>query len=276
MAAPSPIGLARLACLGIAAALPLSAPGAQSTFFDVTNATAEPESSEGARALFDALADAPLDESRPARSLPVRFVLHDDIAPTFARGERVAGWQAHGVDLRAIAAARPGGLAAYIAVADGPRYTRQISFRDAPIETWVPHGWRLVARRGPAFEAADVLVEINHLTPMLMLVERVAYRREGHAWCRVRAESRIFADPAAAATDRDVGVFIVAFGALAFVERAHLCVVMEEEAPGLYRARHFDREGYRLPELDGPERPLRPVPRPPNLYRIVARTPPHP
>lgn len=266
--------LARLACLGIAAAFPLSAGGAQSTFFDPANATAEAESSEGARDLFDALAVAPLDETRPARSSPVRLVVVDeDIAPTFARGERVAGWQARGVDLRAIARARPGGLAVNIAIAESPRHSRHISFRDGPIETWVPHGWRLVARRGRAIEAPNVQIEINRLTPMLMLVERVAYRREGQAWCRVRAQSRFFADPAAAATDRDVGVFIVAFGALAFLDRTHLCVVMEEEAPGLYRARHFDREGYRLPALDAPEQAFQLVPRPPNLYRIVARPP---
>lgn len=64
-----------------------------------------------------------------------------------------------------------------------------------------------------------------------------------------------------------------AFAALAFLDRAHLCVVMEAQAPGLYRARHFDREGHRLPVLDAPGGAFQPVPLPPNLYRIVARPP---
>jgi hypothetical protein len=89
----------------------------------------------------------------------------------------------------------------------------------------------------------------------------------------MRAESRIFADPEARATYGDVGVFFPAFAALAFVDRAHLCLVIEEQAPGLYRARHFDREGHRLPVLDAPDGLFQPVPLPPNLYRIVARPP---
>jgi hypothetical protein len=250
-----------------------SAPGARSTFFDITNITAAPEGAEEARAFFDALATAPLDGDAPARSMPVRLVVYGDIDATFARGAQVTGWQARGVDLRAIAAARPGGLAANIAISDGPRYTRQISFRDAPIEAWVPEGWRLVARRGRAVAAPDVRVEITRLTHMLTLVERVAYRREGHAWCRVRTESRVFADPAAAAAYRDVGVFVNAYGALGFLDRAHLCIVMEEQAPGLYRARHFDREGHRLPVLDAPGGVFQPVPLPSSLYRIAARPP---
>ena len=251
----------------------LARSGGASTFFDITNTAALPEGTEEARIFFDALAATPLDGEAPDRSIPVRLVVYGDIDATFARGAHVAGWQARGVDLRAIAAARPGGLAANIAISDGPRHTRRISFHDAPIETWVPAGWRLVARRGRAVAAPDVRVEITRLSHMLILVERVAYRREGQAWCRMRAESRIFADPAAAATYGDVGVFVPAFAALAFLDRAHLCVVMEEEAPDLYRARYFDREGHRLPVLDTPDGLFQPVPLPSNLYRIVASAP---
>jgi hypothetical protein len=172
------------------------------------------------------------------------------VESSFVRGEEVPDWQTSGVDIRAAIAGREGGLAGNFAIASSPLGPAFVYYEDRSIDELVPPDWTLVARRGEPFEGDIVQVEIGRVSPKVILAERVAYRRQGNAYCRLQAESRLYADPQVTATGVDaIGLFIM-MRSLRLIERERLCQVTEEAGPGEYRVRLFDAEGHRLTALD--------------------------
>jgi len=186
--------------------------------------------------------------------------LDEIVERSLARGEQVQGWQDSGIDIRAAVAAREGGLAGNMAVAASSFGYAFVYYEDRPIEAIVPPDWVMVARRGAPVEGAIVQVEIGHVSPKVILAERVAYRRQGKAYCRTQAESRLYADPAVRPAEFDLVALVMTMRALRAADRMSLCEVAEETAPGRYRMRMFDGGGYRLAALDRGD-----------IFQIVAR-----
>jgi hypothetical protein len=223
---------------------------------------------EGARTAFEALASNALtdemigtmiEQALGGNTGPIDDVIERGLAP----GELVPGWQASGIDLLPLVAARDGGLAGNMAEGIGQFGADRFYFVDRPIESLVSPQWVLVGRRGAAFSGENVQVGFAHVSPKVILAARVAYRRQGNAYCRTRTESRLYADPAVAASQLDWIALVMAMRSLAAVERRGLCEVVEEAGPGLYRTRLFDEQGHRLPGAEGPD-----------TFRIVPRLAP--
>jgi len=219
---------------------------------------------EEARTLFETLeenvftaelmADMPAEAFAPADAI---------IAQLLAPGEQVPNWQDRGVDLHSIVRAREGGLSGNMTSEPGPFGPMLVYFADQPLGEVVPPEWVLVGRHGEAFEAEIVQVEIEQISPKLVLAERVSYRRQGNALCRVRAESRLYSDPRVAASEMDVIGLFMAMRFLRIFDQRTLCSIIEETSPGQYVARSFDGEGHRLAALDADQQP----------FRIIGRQP---
>lgn len=172
------------------------------------------------------------------------------VESSFAPGEQVRDWQMSGIDIRATVAAREGGLAGNFAIASSPLGAGFVYYEDRPIDEVVPPDWVLIAHRGGPFEGDIVQVEIGRVSPKVILAERVSYRRQGNAYCRLQAESRLYADPQVAATGVDAIALVIMMRSLRLIEHESPCQATEEASPGEYRLRLFDAEGHRLPALD--------------------------
>lgn len=184
----------------------------------------------------------------------------DVIEQVLARGERVTGWQESGIDLLPVIAARDGGLAGNMAEGASQFGPMLSYFVDRPIERLVRPEWVLVARRGAPFSDDNVQVAIGYISPKVILAERIAYRRQGNAYCQARAESRLYADPAIGASEADMIVLLMTMRSLWMIQQRGMCEVVEETGPGQYRTRLFDPEGHRLSAAEGQE-----------TFRIVPR-----
>lgn len=210
--------------------------------------------------MTDEMVETMIREALGGDARPIDNVIAQALSP----GELVANWQSSGIDLLPVVAAREGGLAGQMAEGTGRFGPLFFYFVDGPIEAFVPSEWVLVGRRGAAFSGETVEVGIAHISPKVILAERIAYRRQGNAYCRVRTESRLYADPAVAASEADMIAVIITMRSLAEIERRGMCELVEEAGPGLYRTRLFDEAGHRLAASEGPETfqivPRRPVP----------------
>ena len=175
------------------------------------------------------------------------------IEQTMAPGELVSDWQSTGIDLLPMIAALDGGLAGNIAEGRSQFGLNRAYLSDGPFGDFVQPEWVLVGRHGTPFTADNVHVGVAHISPKVILVERVAYRRQGNAYCRERAESRLYADPAVAASELDTIAVIIGMRSLTTLDRYGLCQVIEEVGAGRYRTRLFDVRGRRLPALEEPE-----------------------
>jgi hypothetical protein len=223
-----------------------------------------PAPSDEARAFFETLSTHVLTdellttaiERMPGGSAaPVDEI----IEPLFARGERVPAWESQGIDLHAIVAARPGGLAGNMLQSEnefGPSFSYYV---DLPIEAFIPSNWVLVGRRG-APVAGNVAVEVGRISPKVILVQRVSYQRRGRAYCEIRTESRLYADRDVQATEADMISVFMAMRILQRGERTRVCQSVIELESGRYGARVFDAEGYRLPAIEQMVQPMRIVP----------------
>jgi hypothetical protein len=207
-----------------------------------------------AHAVFEALSthvmtDEMLDTAIAATSANTR-PMDEIVERSFARGEQVRDWQGQGIDVRAAVAARDGGLTGNMVTGPtqfGPAF---VYYEDRPIDAFVSPEWVLVARRGAPFEGDIVQVEIGRLSPKVILAERIAYRQQGRAYCRVQAESRLYADPAVSPAEFDTIAVMMAMRSLRVLDQRSMCEVTEETGPGEYRTRIFDAEGYRLTAFD--------------------------
>jgi hypothetical protein len=208
--------------------------------------------------MTDAMLDAMI-QSMPANATRG---IEDSIGQILAPGETVSNWQNTGVDPLPVVAAREGGLAGNMVEEAGQFGPSQVYFVDRQIESLVRPEWVLVARRGAPFSGDNIQVAIGRISPKVILAERIAYRRQGNAYCQMRGESRLYADPAVAASQADMIALIITMRSLATIERRGMCEVVEEAGPGRYRTRLFDVEGHRLPAAEGPE-----------TFRIVPRAP---
>jgi hypothetical protein len=216
-----------------------------------------------ARALFERLAAQPAEGDLFA-ALDQQALAPMDavIEQSLARGAQVANWSELGKDLRADLAARAGGTAGNMVEGATPFGLHRIYFSDEPIEGLVPANRVLVGRLGAPFETGIVRMETSQMSPKVILVERIGYVRRGNALCRDRSQSRLYADPAVAASEMDMIAVVITLRMLPRLERHNLCQVFEESQPGSYTLRQFDGLGYRLGGLEG----IAP-------YRIVARVP---
>jgi hypothetical protein len=222
-----------------------------------------------ARSLFEALSsnvmtDAMLDSMIRGMPADAARAIDDAIDQILAPGEAVSNWRDTGVDPLPAIAASEGGLAGNMAEGSGESGPFFLYFVDRPIENFARPEWVLVGRRGAPFSGENVQLSVVRISPKVILAERIAYRRRGNAYCQARAESRLYADPAVAASEADMIAVVTTMRSLAAIEQRGLCEVVEEAGPGQYRTRLFDVEGHRLPAAEGPETfrivPRRPVP----------------
>jgi hypothetical protein len=220
---------------------------------------------EEARVFFDALQSHILTDEVMARLIQAMpgaspRPMDDVIDRLFSSGEAVPNWQSLGINERAAIRAHEGGMSANMTQgtdAHGPTYGYYV---DRPIESLIPREWVLIARRGEPFVDASVQTGISHASAKVILVERLIFRRQGNAGCRVRAESRLYADPSVPATQADMIATVFGMRFLAAVEHRSFCQVVEDLGQGQYRARFFDGEGHSLPAFDQVSLPFRIVP----------------
>lgn len=228
--------------------------------------------SEEARIFFEVLQSRPLSDEtmeRIIQAMPGGSArpMDDVIERVLAPGPAVPDWQQLGIDERAAIEAHEGGLAANMtegATQYGPAYGY---YMDRSIETLIPPEWVLIGRRGAPVSGESVEIGVSHLSPKLILVERIAFRHLGNAGCRTQAESRLYADPSVPASQADMIATVFTMRFLSVLERRSLCQVVEEVGQGQYRARFFDTEGHSLAAFDADQTrfrivPFRPVPRP--------------
>ena len=211
-------------------------------------------SNEEARRYFQTLQSHPLTDEALERALQLPSIRRIDeaIERRLARGNPIPGWRHLGVDIRGVIASRDGGPAGNMAeevIQSNPGYTY---FVDRPIETFVAPAWLLIGRRGAAVSGENIEVSMIHLSPKVIFIERVAYRREGNAYCRVQADSRLYADPAIPASQADVVQPLYVMRLLAINERIGDCEVTEDLGGGEYRVRHVDPEGRPTPDDASP------------------------
>lgn len=212
---------------------------------------------EEARVFFEALASNVMTDELLAQMIQGMpggdpGPMDDVIEQAMAAGELVPNWQRSGIDLLRMIAALDGGVAGNIFEARGEFGLYQTYFVDVPFEDVVHPEWVLVGRHGTPVSAENVQTGVMRVSPKVILVERTAYRREGNAYCRERAESRLYADSAVAASEFDTIAVIMGMRSLSTLEGRGLCQVMEEVGPGRYRTRLFDAAGHRLPALEEP------------------------
>jgi hypothetical protein len=256
-----------VAALALLAAAPAAAQSDRPSHSTVPPALLVP--SEQARSFFEALRLHPMSDEMMERVIQggTARPMDEVIEQMFARGPAVPDWQNLGVDEDVIVAGLGGGPAAYMtegANEYGPVYGY---FIDRPLENVLPPEWVLIGRRGTTLLNGPIQISVSHVSPKVVLVERTTSSRHGRAACRELAESRLYADPSAPATEIDAVAVIFAMRTLAALEHRRLCSVVENLGQGDYRGRYFDFEGHSLAAFDhGSPRfrivPFRPVPRP--------------
>jgi hypothetical protein len=220
---------------------------------------------QDASTVFDALASRPLTDEVVERVIRAQSAetlrqMDELIARSFAPGELARGWQSSGVDLRAIIAARSGGLQSSMIEGASPFGPASARYLDRPIDAFVPPEWVMIGRHGAAFDGENVSIEASPLSPKIILVERIAYRRQGNAYCRMQAESRLYADPVVPASRFDLATLMMTMRALAAADHRTMCEVVESLPDGRYRFRMYDPDGHRLEGLERESPAFRIVP----------------
>jgi hypothetical protein len=223
---------------------------------------------EDSRAFFEVVALRPLTDEMIATAVAAMpdgsaRRMDEVIEESLTRGEQVPNWRSTGLDLADIVGSRAGGTARNVLVRTGQFGSDVTYFDDAPLDTFIPSNLVLVARRGEPVNGEIVQVEVGHLSPKVVFAERVAYRREGNAYCREGADTRLYADPEVRASQLDMIAVLIAMRSLPSLERIGLCEVIEARGPGGYVTRSFDQEGHRLTGMDDAA----------ETFQIVARTP---
>jgi len=219
---------------------------------------------EEARQFFEAIEANPLSGERVAEIPAERMAPLDSLmTAAFARGERVPDWQTLGVDVRAAASERDGGLASNMLESTNEFGLERTYFGDLTFESVVPAGFRLVARAGEEVGGDNVDVQIGHVSPKAILVMRIELEGRGRMECERRSDIRIYADPGVSASQMDVIAVMVVLRTYFMPNRPLLCYGALEQRPGQYVVRAFDSEGYRIPGAEDDARPFRIVPRAP-------------
>jgi len=144
---------------------------------------------------------------------------------------------------------------------------------DLPIESVVSRDWFLVGRHGERREGGTISIQIGRMSPKLILVTRVGEEELGNASCTLHLQTFLYADPALPASEMDQIALIMTLRLLPQLDRQPACIVSEETGPGLYRPRHYDREGRRLVGQDENGMPFRIVPRAPFPAAATATQP---
>jgi len=183
-------------------------------------------------------------------------VIREFIAP----GEQAPGWPDIGADIGAVVAARASGPEGIVSDAVHPFGVLRTYFADRPIDAMVPGGWVIVGRHGEPFEGANVVIEIGHISPKLLMVMRVDYAHRGRMRCQQRAQTQIYANPRIAASQADTVSYMMARRLAADSGAMSLCFGADEREPGLYVTRVYDRTGRRIPGMDNGQPPFRIVP----------------
>lgn len=227
---------------------------------------------DDARALFEALRSRILTGD-PIAQMPPEWVGPVDalIEESLARGEQVPNWRSTGLDLADLVGSRPGGTAGNVLVRTGQFGSDVTYFDDAPLDRFIPPNLVLVARRGEPATGEIVQVEVGHLSPKVVFAERVAYRREGNAYCRAGADTRLYADPEVPASQLDMMAVLITMRSLPALEGMGLCEVIEARGPDGYVTRSFDQAGHRLTGMDDAAETFQIVPRTPGGDRSQRR-----
>jgi hypothetical protein len=199
-------------------------------------------------------------EPLPDYSSEIARAFEPVMAEMLIRGERDPNWTTRGVDIHEVVAALAGGAGANSLSMQEEFGPAQVLLLDAPIDSVVPRGWALVGSFGELRSADIVHTEFSRISPKLMLAERVAYRRQGNALCRSRAQTRLYADPAVRASEADTIAYFAVRHLASRAELNRICSVFVERGPGIYQDEAFDEDGYRLPRLDA-DQPYSIVPR---------------
>jgi len=226
---------------------------------------------EEARAFFENLESSPspgnvLSDLPAEEAAPMDAFIRQMAAP----GEIAPGWPAVGVDLDSIAAAQPGGAAGSMTSATNQFGVQRTYFSDPPIESLLPAGLLLVGEHGQPFAGTGVNIEMGNISPKLLLVTRVDYRRQGAMRCQRQSHTRIYSSPNVVASEMDMMAYLLTLRFAALMDDMDFCFGAEEREPGAYVMRSYDGTGRRLPVMDGAQPPFRFVPAEP----FPALTPP--
>ena len=217
-----------------------------------------------AREFFDSLERfATSGEALPDLPDDLMAPLDPFIAPMFERGERDRNWSSSGVDMHALAEALPGGAAAHMLVGEGPFGPMAALFVDEPPESLAGSEWTPIASFGDLAPSDDVRAGFGRMSPKLLVVERIAVRREGNGLCYERVESHLYSNREVSASEADIISFVMFLRVRQMLDQRRLCMVWIEIEPGRYASRWFDLRGHRFPglEMDG------------TLYSLVPRVP---
>jgi hypothetical protein len=216
------------------------------------------------QALFERLRERPAtDPSALERSPQQAAQLEPVISDIFRRGETVTGWQRQGVGFQRLLAAQPGGAEANMLVGTGPFGRYHVYPGDPAVSSLIPAEWDLVARYGERRNDGRIQVEVVRISPMLVKVERLGLELVGNATCRLHGQILIFADPAIPASRADLTVLGFDMRARQELDRFQVYSIAEEQVPGVYASRLFDRNGSRLSNAEANIGTFRIVPRAP-------------
>jgi hypothetical protein len=224
---------------------------------------------QDSRAFFEVVALRPLTDELLATAVAAMpdgasRGMDDVIEGSLARGELVPNWRSTGLDLADVVGSRAGGAAGNVLVRTGEFGSDVTYFDDAPLDRFIPPNLVLVARRGEPVNGEIVQVEVGHLSPKVVFAERVAYRREGNAYCRAGADTRLYAVPEVPASQLDVFAVVIAMRSLPVLERMGICEVIEARGSDGYVTRSFDQQGHRFTAMDDAAETFQIVPRTPS------------
>ena len=183
------------------------------------------------------------------------------IAEQFRRGETVADWQRRGVNIYARLAAMPGGAGAYMSESTTQFGQVRTYLGDPTRESLIAGNWFTIARHGERREGGVISTLVARLSPKIIMVARSGSEMLGNANCPLHTEVLLYADPAVPASQMDVVAVVMTLRGLARYGREVVCSVTEENTPGVFTTRYFDREGRSLPGHDALDMPFRIVPR---------------
>jgi hypothetical protein len=175
--------------------------------------------------------------------------------------------------MQAVLAALPGGADAHMSESTTEFGPYRVYPGDPPIGALVPHNWFLVGRHGERRDGGTISIHIGRISPKIALVSRIGAEQVGNASCTLHTQTFLYADPAVPASQMDQIAVVLTMRSLPLLDRQPSCIVAEESGAGLYRPRHFDREGRRLIEQDENGLPFRIVPRAPYPAAAPPRRP---
>ncbi len=215
-------------------------------------AQAQVEALRANPATGDLLAGLPAEQTAPMDTI---------IAELFRRGEAVADWQRRGVNIHAMLATLPGGASAHMTESMSQFGPIRAYLGDPHVESLIPGNWFLVARYGERREGGVIQTFVARLSPKIIMVARSGIEALGNANCPLHTQTMFYADPAVPASQMDIVAIVLTLRTLPRYDRERACSVIEENSPGVFTTRYFDREGRRLPGHDANDMPFRIVPR---------------